>query len=184
MTRWLVFFCLLWAGAAVGQARQSPVQALEVGGFGFKHELVLPVTPEQAFDYITGDISGWWDHRMSESPLRLYIDPRPGGGFFEIFDEQGNGVQHAQVIYAERGKRLTMRGPLGLNGHAIDLVCTYRLAADPGGTLLTMEGRAAGELQPGWPEAVAGVWHHFLFERLLPHVQAECTRRGDCSAID
>ena len=35
-----------------------------------------------------------------------YIEPRPGGGFIEIFDDEGNGVLHATVIYADRGKLL------------------------------------------------------------------------------
>lgn len=179
MARSLALICLLGVNLlpvpAAGQ-----VQPLEVGGFRFEHSLVLPVVPEQAYDYLTGDISAWWDHSMSGNPLKFYIEPRPGGGFYEIFDEQGNGVQHAQVIYAERGKRLTMRGPLGLNGSAIDLVCTYRLSAHPGGTRLDMEGRAAGELKADWPEAVSGAWKHFLFERLKPYVEKACAANSSC----
>jgi len=180
MAKWVALFCLLGVELLPVHAA-AQVQPLEVGGFRFEHSLVLPVSPEQAYDYLTGDISGWWDHSMSENPLKFYIDARPGGGFYEIFDERGDGVQHAQVIYAERAKRLTMRGPLGLNGSAVDLVCTYRLSSHPGGTRLDMEGRAAGEMQAGWPEAVAGVWHHFLFERLKPFVERDCAAKSSCT---
>lgn len=55
---------------------------------------------------ITGDISGWWDHLFSERPLKFYIDLKPGGGFFEVYDESGDGVKHATVTVAERSKML------------------------------------------------------------------------------
>lgn len=32
------------------------------------------------YDAIRGDISGWWDHSISEKPYRLYIEAKPGGG--------------------------------------------------------------------------------------------------------
>ncbi len=52
------------------------------------------------------DTNDWWDHSFAENPEKLFIEARPGGGFYEIFDTQGNGARHATVIYAERGKML------------------------------------------------------------------------------
>ena len=57
-------------------------RSLETGAFAVQHEVVLPGTPEVIFDAISGDISGWWDHSFSGKPLKFYIEPRPGGGFF------------------------------------------------------------------------------------------------------
>lgn len=146
---------------------------LRTGGFTFNYVLTLPGRPEQVFDAVTGDISGWWDHKFSPRPVRFVIEPKPGGGFWEIFDEAGNGVLHATVIYAERGKRLRFDGPLGLTGHAVQMVHTFDFAPAAGdSTRVTLTVRAAGEMQEGWPLVVSGVWRHFLFGRLRPWVEA------------
>ncbi|MCK7528497.1 MAG: hypothetical protein MZV64_68495 [Ignavibacteriales bacterium] len=77
--------------------------------FSFDKEVTLPGTPEVIFDAVTGDISGWWDHSFTDNPKEFYIEPVPGGGFWEIFDDEGNGVLHARVIYADRGKDASVR---------------------------------------------------------------------------
>ena len=71
------------------------------------------------FDHLTGDISAWWDHSFSPNPYHLYIEARPGGGFYEIFDNAGDGAIHATVILAKRGEMFRMEGPLGLSGQAL-----------------------------------------------------------------
>jgi uncharacterized protein YndB with AHSA1/START domain len=140
--------------------------------FSFDKEVILPGTPEIIFDAVTGDISGWWDHSMSENPKAFYIDPFPGGGFYEIFDDEGNGVLHATVIYADRGKLLRFDGPLGLSGMAIQFVTTYQF--EPVGndsTLLKVSVHAAGEMNETIPSIVESVWAHFIFEQLEPYVK-------------
>ena len=147
------------------------IRDLTSGAFEVKHIITLPGTPEAVFDAVTGDISQWWDHSFSESPLKFYIEPRPGGGFYEIFDEQGNGVKHAEVILCDRGKILRFDGPLGLSGMAIKVVSTYEL--EPEGsdsTRFTLTVHAAGESKEGLAEIVDKVWYHFLFERLKPYL--------------
>src|SRR5579863_5216186 len=104
---------------------RAEVKLLAYGGYSVELEVILPVSPNVSYDAATGDIGGWWDHHFSEHPKRLYIEAKPGGGFYEIFDDSGNGVQHAIVIYAERGKRLRITGPLGFSGNALDAVITY-----------------------------------------------------------
>jgi uncharacterized protein YndB with AHSA1/START domain len=141
--------------------------------FSFNKEVTLPGTPEIIFDAVTGDISGWWDHSMSEEPREFYIEPFPGGGFYEIFDDEGNGVLHARVIYAERGKLLRFDGPLGLSGKAIQVVTTYQF--EPVGTdstLFKLSVHAAGEVDEGIPAIVEKVWEHFIFEQLEPYIKA------------
>lgn len=140
--------------------------------FSFEKEVILPGTPEIIFDAVTGDISGWWDHSMSENPKEFFIEPVPGGGFYEIFDDEGNGVLHATVIYADRGKLLRFDGPLGLSGMAIQFVTTYQF--EPVGndsTLFKVSIHSAGEVAEGMPAIVENVWDHFIFEQLEPYIK-------------
>ena len=146
---------------------------LKVGGFSIHHQLTLPGTPEVIYDAITRDISGWWDHSVSDNPFKFYIEPKPGGGFYEIFNESGDGVKHATVILANRGKILRFDGPLGLSGNAIQMVHTYEF--EPVGndsTLLKLIVNAAGQMKESWPELVDEVWHHFLFEQFKPYIES------------
>ena len=143
------------------------------GVFSFEHKLLLPGTPEIIYDAITGDISGWWDHSFSESPYKFYVEAKPGGGFYEIFDESGDGVLHATVTAAQRGKLLRFVGPLGLAGTAINLVCTYNFkAAGADSTELSLSVHGSGEMKEGTPELVDKVWQHFLFERFKPYIES------------
>ncbi|UCG51981.1 MAG: SRPBCC domain-containing protein [Candidatus Latescibacterota bacterium] len=141
-------------------------------GFAIEHSLMLPVSPEVAYDVMTGDISGWWDHSFSDSPKAFYIEPKPGGGFYEIYDDSGDGVLHATVIVAQRGKMLRYTGPLGLSGSAITMVMTYHYEPKGEGTLVKVTVDASGNIEKGWDETVDGVWRHFLFERLKPYVES------------
>lgn len=148
---------------------QSPTY----GRFGFEEIVILPGTPGTIYDAITGDISGWWNHTFSEKPAKFYIDPKPGGGFYEIFDESGDGVLHGTVIYAHRGKLLRFEGPLGLSGRAIQLVCTYEFeAVGSDSTRLKLTVNSAGELEEGWPEVIQKVWHHFIVEQFKPFIES------------
>ena len=144
----------------------AEVKSLETGGFDLDRTVVVRGTPTQVYDMVSGDIQPWWDHTFSEHPKALYIEPWPGGGFYEIFDDAGNGVKHATVTWADRGKRLRFEGPLGLTGNAVVFVCTYDLSAQGAdSTKVHFTGSLAGKNEKGWAEGVDGVWGHFL-ERL------------------
>lgn len=150
----------------------AEVKQMSTAGFVVEHAVTLPGTPTQVYDLITGDISPWWDHSFSDKPHKLYIDATPGGGFYELFNEKGDGALHATVIYAERGKKIRFDGPLGLSGQAVTFVTTYvfePLGADS--TRLTMSAHASGEIQEGIPATVDRVWHHFLVERFKPYAE-------------
>jgi hypothetical protein len=148
-------------------------QPLAIGAYAIEHEIVLPGSPEVIYDAITGDISPWWDHSFSEAPAKFFIEPRPGGGFWEIFDESGDGVLHATVIHAQRGRLLRFDGPLGLSGRAVQMVHTYKF--EPAGedsTRLKVSVHAAGEIDADLAAIVDQVWRHFLFERFGPYVES------------
>jgi uncharacterized protein YndB with AHSA1/START domain len=143
------------------------------GAFTVTQSVTLPGSPETIYDAVTGDISGWWDHAFSEKPKRFFIEAKPGGGFWELFDDAGNGVRHATVIYADRGKLLRFEGPLGLSGNAVTFVTTYAFATAAGdSTRLDVTAHCAGEYQDAWPAAVDQVWHHFIVERFKPYFEA------------
>jgi uncharacterized protein YndB with AHSA1/START domain len=148
----------------------AEVKSAEKGKFRVEQEWILPATPNEVYDAVTGDISGWWDHSFSGHPKKLYIEARAGGGFYEVFDDVGNGAMHATVIYADRGKRLRFTGPLGFAGRAVDLVTTYDFAAAEGGTKLHLTVAAAGDVDEQLAGIVDGVWHHFLDERLRAYI--------------
>ncbi len=171
----LIFIILLGITGLINCNKKSGENTKdpEYGVFSFEMDLTLPGQPEIIYDAITGDISGWWDHSFSEKPARFFIDPRPGGGFYEIFDESGDGVLHATVITAKRGKILRFDGPLGLSGQAIQLVCTYNFAASGAdSTSLKLSVHASGEIHKDIPETVEKVWHHFLLDRFKPYIES------------
>ncbi len=164
--------------AAPSSARAEPV-SLPTGAWAFDFSLTLPGTPEEIFDALTGDISGWWDHSFSGKPAKLYVEPVVGGGFYEYFDEFGNGVRHAVVTYVDRPKLFRMEGPLGLAGNAFQGVYTYAFAsAGADSTTLTLKVQAAGHVEPGWDAIVEKAWRHFLIERFKPYVESGAHRSG------
>lgn len=161
-----------WGVFGSAPAAHAEVKSTETGGFAITHVLTLPGTPESIYDTITGDLGPWWDHKFSKSPHAFFIEPWAGGGFYELFDADGNGVRHASVIWAERGKRLRFEGPLGLSGNGIVFVSTYDLSAVGDSTRIAFSASAAGKFDPSWPGVVDGVWKHFLFEALKPYVES------------
>ena len=141
--------------------------------FAFAKEVILPGTPEQIFNAATGDISGWWDHSFSETPKKLFIEVKPGGGFWEIFDDEGNGALHATVIYCEKPKMIRFDGPLGLSGRAVQIVTTYEFSeSGKDSTLMKVSVHGSGELEPDLPALVEKVWEHFIFERFKPYIES------------
>lgn len=163
----LLLVCFVFFGSSTAE-----MKAHEAGGFVIEHEIILPGAPEVIYDAMTGDISGWWDHSFSDSPKKFYIEPKPGGGFWEIFDDEGNGVLHATVIYADRGKRLAFDGPLGLSGRAFQLVVTYKYEPLDSTTKLSSTVNLSGQITEKEAGVVDSVWHHFLFEGLKPYIEA------------
>lgn len=168
--KYLAFILIVaLAACQAQQASDTP----EAHAFSFSIETRLIGAPEAVYDQLTGDISPWWDHTFSENPHQLYIEAKPGGGFYEIFDESGDGVRHAVVTAAQRGKLLRMEGPLGLAGHALTLVSTYHLSAVNDSTLLKVDIHGAGEFKKDWPKVIESVWHHFIIDRFQPYWEAQ-----------
>jgi len=160
----LVLGMMLTAGEAVRG------QEVPFGAFVFRDSVTVSGPAERAFDAFV-NVDAWWDHRFSEKPARFYIEPKVGGGFWELFDADGNGVRHATVLYVRRPTVLRMEGPLGLSGNAIQLVFTLEFTPRGDSTVVSLETHGAGEVHEGWPDLVRSVWHHFLAERYKPYVE-------------
>lgn len=163
---WLAF-------CTVAAFPQQKAPAPSYGTFAFTNDVRLAGHANDIYDALTGDITGWWDHSFSKKPYRMYIEAKPGGGFYEIFSPEGDGVLHATVTYAQRGTMLRFVGPLGLAGKALDMVTTFTFtSAGQDSTVLTLSVHAAGEMDAGLETMVRGVWHHFLVERFKPYVES------------
>jgi len=157
---------------ALGSSAQAEVKLLAYGGYSIELEVILPVSPNVAYDAATGDIGAWWDHSFSQHPKRLYIEAKPGGGFYEIFDDTGNGVQHAVVNYADRGKLLRFTGPLGFSGNALDAVITYEFKPEGNGTRMHVTVNMVGQISNEDAQAADQVWHHFIADRLKAYIES------------
>jgi hypothetical protein len=164
-----LFVCLLFTATIL---LGTPTE-FAVKGFTITQELVLPVEANTAFAMMTGDIGGWWDHTFSEHPQALFIEPKAGGGFYEMFDDQGHGVRHASVTWAEPGKRLRFEGPLGLAGNAINMVTTWDYEAMGDSTHVICTVNLTGQVDADKAAIVESVWRHFLIEQLQPWVNKQ-----------
>jgi hypothetical protein len=167
MRRVFVLIALMVPAGAALAAKPVPMNA-----FTFELPVMLPGTPEEIFDAATGDISGWWDHSFSKPPKKLYIEPKPGGAFMEIFDDKGNGARHATVIVCDRPKMIRFEGPLGLSGRAVQMVHTYAFESVGDSTRLTLTVNGVGAIEENIAGIVENVWKHFLVERFKPYVES------------
>ena len=162
----------LTTGIAFGAYWFAGAKEFAPSGFVIEKEVVVPLPPPAAFDAFTGDITPWWDHTFSGKPAKLVIEPRPGGHFLEVFDQQGNGVVHGDVTWSDRGKKLVIRGWLGpFHSTASVLVHTFTFEPAESGTRLKASIHAAGEFEPSTAATVDRVWDHFLIERFKPHAE-------------
>jgi uncharacterized protein YndB with AHSA1/START domain len=152
-------------------------------GATFSFSVDYPANPEEVFNAATGDISGWWDHKHTENPVRFAIEARAGGHFIEQFDHMGNGAIHADVTYVQRPSKLQMKGPFGLNGRAVDLVVTYDIVPLRRGARIDLTVDMGGHLSAEDVGIVEQVWRHFLENRLKTYLEAGCRGGGPCPAM-
>ncbi len=64
LVKFHIFICLFILSFSSDTLADN--EMLIISGFRVTHELILPGEPNQVYDAITGDISGWWDHSFSE----------------------------------------------------------------------------------------------------------------------
>lgn len=148
------------------------VEGFEPGGFRFETATRVPLAPAEAFRAFTEDVGTWWDHTFSGESSNLEIDARPGGAFWEWFDEaRTSGLEHARVTWCEPGAKLVMRGPLGFHGMAVDGVYALTFTPDGDGTTVAVDVHGSGEYGPSDGAIVERVWQHFLDEAYRPYAE-------------
>jgi hypothetical protein len=160
------------AGAFALRGRFADPEPYAVDGYRFEMALTLPGSPFEIWDAFTGDVRPWWDHTFSGNPVSLVLEPEVGGSFREVYDDKGNGCEHARITHVHRGTMLRMVGPLGLAGKGIELEMMFRFEKDGESTNLQLEVHAYGQLTPELAKVVQSVWHHFLVERFEPYVKS------------
>ncbi len=156
----------------------AKITAASAHGFISEHQIDLPeITPHEAYQALTRDVSLWWDasHSYSGEARNFSIDARAGGCFCEQMPA-GGSVEHMRVVYAEPGKLLRMSGGLGpLQAEAVRGSMSFAFEAWEGGTRLNYRYAVSGYLPGGvntWAEAVDQVQLGQL-ERLRTFLAAE-----------
>jgi len=166
-----IFIPVLLAIFLASCLQKSQTETKENQPFQFSFTDTIRASSTAIYDTLTGNILPWWDHTFSNTPQKLFIEPFPGGGFYEIFDKAGNGVKHATVIAANRGKSLRLEGPLGLAGNALVLISTIELTPiNENLTQIKIIVHGSGEVRSDWPQVIKKVWQHFISERLKPYI--------------
>lgn len=134
---------------AVVPAVQAEVTASSPTGFTSTHRQEVKATPAQAFDAI-GQLPQWWNpaHSYSGKGTNLRLVLKAGDCFCEQWD--GNSVEHARVIFVQRGAAVRLEGGLGpLQDLAVNGVLTLSTAAAEGKTFVRMVYRVSGAPDAG-----------------------------------
>jgi uncharacterized protein YndB with AHSA1/START domain len=141
------------------------------GGFTSRSVHVVVASPDQVWAGLTNDIGQWWhpDHTWSGDAANLYLDGKAGEEFGEKLPGGGT-VTHMEVVYADKGKMLRLRGSLGpLQAMAVVGVLTVEMAAVEAGTQLTVTYAVGGYGVEGLAGPVDGVIVE-QFERLVAYL--------------
>lgn len=127
--------------AAVPLPAAAEVTASSEFGFVSHNEVVVPATPQAAWEAMVAPAE-WWngDHTYSGDPANLSIAVAPGGCFCERVPATDGAIEHMRVIYLAPGSTLRMRGALGpLQSEAVTGVLTMTLAAEGGMTKISWD---------------------------------------------
>lgn len=114
--------------------------------FTVEHRMTVAADADRVWAMI-GQPARWWSarHSWSGDAANLSMEMRPGGCFCERLS--GGGVEHARIVYLDRGRLLRLSGALGpLQSSGASGALTIELApADDGATQLTMRYAVNGD---------------------------------------
>lgn len=165
----LLLFLLLTAGGEVLDASQS--------GFTSRNIVRVSAPAAEVYRSLVDDIGAWWDpdHTYSGDSNNLSLDAKAGGCFCERL-AGGGRVKHMEVVYAQPGKTLRMRGGLGpLQSMGVDGAMTFSFEPSGDATQVTLIYTVGGYYPGGLEqlsETVDGVLRGQL-QRLSQHVEAQ-----------
>jgi hypothetical protein len=158
--RWTVSAICLAAFLSASLA-SAKVESAAPNGFAVKHEAVVKLTPQQAYDAFL-NIGSWWDksHTFSGDPKNIAIEAKPGGCWCEAMPN-GGFVKHMDVGQVAPGKRLVFHGGLGpLHFMGATGAMTVTFAPTHGGSKVTLLYQVTGYDPDGFQKlgpAVDGV---------------------------
>lgn len=117
--------CVISAPAA------ADVVKAEATGFVIEKTVTIDASADTVWETLRAP-QRWWskEHTWSGDSANLYIDSQATGCFCEKLPGRGS-VQHARLIFVDKGKMLRMEGAFGpLQGEAIVATLTFELSPD------------------------------------------------------
>lgn len=135
----------LFIALVIGGGHGEVLDASETG-FTSSNSAQVSLPPDAVYRVLVEEVGAWWnaDHTYSGDSENLSIAARAGGCFCESL-AGGGSVQHMEVVYAEPGSSLRMRGGLGpLQAMAVAGAMTFALEANDTGTRITLTYVAGG----------------------------------------
>ncbi len=135
----------------------SERQSLETIDFRKEIEIAAPI--ELSFEALLDEL-GPESQTPEGKPLRLKIEPWPGGRWYRDLDNNtGHLWGHVQVI--KPPTLLEIYGPMPMSYPAVNHV-QYRLKVEGHGTRLTFHHRAMGMIPPEHRDGMPEGWEHWL----------------------
>lgn len=137
----------------------ADVVKAEATGFVVEKTVTINASADTVWETLRAP-QRWWskEHTWSGDANNLYIDSQATGCFCEKLPGRGS-VQHARLIFVDKGKLLRMEGAFGpLQGEAIVATLTFELSPD---------GDNATKVKMSY---VAGGYSPTGFEKLAPLV--------------
>ena len=146
-------FCVLAILSVAGAApAAAEVAASGESGFVSHNEAVVPVPPDEAWQWLTSP-GLWWngDHTYSGDSANMTLNAAPGGCFCETMpgsDGPDGAIEHMRVIYAAPHATLRLSGALGpLQSEAVTGVLTMTLRPDGNGTRIAWDYVVGGYMR-------------------------------------
>jgi len=137
----------------------ADVVKAEAAGFVVEKTVTINASADTVWETLRAP-QRWWskDHTWSGDANNLYIDSQATGCFCEKLPGRGS-VQHARLVFVDKGKMLRMEGAFGpLQSEAIVATLTFELSPD---------GDNATKVKMSY---VAGGYSPTGFEKLAPLV--------------
>jgi uncharacterized protein YndB with AHSA1/START domain len=148
MNRHALIGLAMLAGTA-GPSQAKVVDSAD-NGFTVQHSVTIDASPAKVYRALI-DVGAWWhpDHTWSGDAKKLSIEPQAGGCFCEILDG-GGSVRHLEVVYADPGKLLRLKGGLGpLQSMGVTGSLSFGFSETAGSTMLTLTYRVGGYTPQG-----------------------------------
>jgi uncharacterized protein YndB with AHSA1/START domain len=141
---------LLTPVLAVAGSAAAEVKSVTANGFEVATTGTIAAPADRVYAAL-GEVDHWWSpsHTFSRDAGNLSMELRAGGCFCERLKD-GGSVQHLQVVYAEPGQGLRLRGALGpLQTEGVDGTLSWTLKPGEGVTTVTSSYVLGGYIRSG-----------------------------------